>query len=377
VDALVALTGELIVAKNTIAHLAMVADQNENALAPMLSEARSRLERLVGRLKETALNLRVMPLRSVFERFQRVVRELALELGKPTVLIVEGEDTEADKAVVELLFEPLLHIVRNALDHGVEPAGRRAAAGKPPIATLRLSARREGEHVAIEVEDDGGGVDTARVRALAAERNLIDRAALDSLSEGEVLDLIFLPGFSTKAGVSELSGRGVGMDAVRTSVERLGGRVSVTSEAGHGTRFRLQLPYSLMVTKVITVEAGGQTFGLPLETVVEIVRVPRDSLQPMGSIEAFAWRDIAAPLVDLAEILGRPRRSDARPLALAVVISLNGEFAAVEVDRLGEEMEVILKPFEGLLTGMAGIAGAAVLGDGQVLLVLDIRQLLT
>jgi two-component system chemotaxis sensor kinase CheA len=376
VDALVALTGELIVAKNTIAHLTTLADESHNALAPMLSEARFRLERLVGRLKDTALNLRVIPLRAVFERFQRIVRELGLELGKPAMLVVEGEDTEADKAIVELLFEPLLHIVRNALDHGVEPAGRRAAVGKPPIATLRLSARREGEHVVIEVEDDGAGIDAARVRALAVERNLIDRVALDALAEDEVLELIFLPGFSTKARVSELSGRGVGMDAVRTSVERLGGRVGVASEFGHGTRFRLHLPYSLMVTKVITVEAGGQIFGLPLETVVEIVRVPRDSVQPMGSIEAFVWRDSAMPLVDLAEVLGKPRRRDASLSALAVVISLAGQFAAVGVDRLGQEMEVILKPVEGLLTGMAGIAGATVLGDGQVLLVLDIRDLL-
>jgi len=376
VDALVALTGELIVAKNAIAHLAALAGENRNVLAPMLNDAHLRLERLVGRLKDTALNLRVAPLRPVFERFQRIVRELALELGKPTRLVVEGEDTEADKSIVDLLFEPLLHIVRNAMDHGVEPAATRAAAGKPEIAALRLSARREGEHVVIEVEDDGGGIDAARVGALAAQRRLIDPAALDSLSEDEVVELIFLPGFSTKDGVSNLSGRGVGMDAVRTAAQRLGGDVGVTSQAGHGTRFTLRLPFSLMVTRVITVECGGQTFGLPLESVVETVRVARDSLRPLGTIEAFVWRDGAVPLVDLAELIGKPRPRQAGPFALAVVIALAGQFAAIEVDKLGAEMEVILKPVDGLLTGAAGIAGATVLGDGQVLLVLDIRDLL-
>jgi two-component system chemotaxis sensor kinase CheA len=376
IDSLVSLTGELIVVKNAIAHLVDMASQSRNPLAPPLNEAHLRLQRLVGKLQETALNLRVTPLRSVFERFQRIVRELAIDLGKPTALVLEGEDTEADKAIVEQLFEPLLHIVRNAMDHGVEPAPTRRRAGKPDIATLRLSARREGEHVVIEVEDDGAGIDRARVSEIAAERGLIDRAALEGSSESELLELIFLPGFSTKGRVSELSGRGVGMDAVRAIVERMSGRVGVASEAGRGTRFTLHLPFSLMVTKVITIEASGQTFGLPLDSVVETVRVPRETRRPLGSIEAFVWRNGAVPLVDLADILGLERRSAANPFAFVVVLSVSGQFAAIEVDRLGEEIEVILKPVDGLLTGAVGIAGATVLGDGQVLLVLDVRELL-
>jgi two-component system chemotaxis sensor kinase CheA len=376
VDALVSLAGELIVVKNTIAHIAAMAGEGQNPLAPRLSQANLQLERLVGKLKETALNLRVTPLRSVFERIQRLVRELAADLGKPTMLVVEGEDTEADKAIVDLLFEPLLHIIRNAMDHGVEAPTARAVAGKPEIATLRLSARRESGYVLIEVEDDGAGIDTARLRTLAADRNLIDRDALASVSESEALELIFLPGLTTKQEVSDLSGRGVGMDAVRANVERMGGRVSLTSETGRGTRFQLHLPFSLMVTKVITVEVSGQIFGLPLESVVETVRIPRDALHPIGTIEAFAWRSGVVPLLDLADILGRERRRAVSPFAFVVVLSLAGQFAAVEVDRLGEEMEVILKPIDGLLTGAAGIAGATILGDGQVLLVLDIRDFL-
>ena len=376
VNALVALTGELIVAKNAIAHIAKSADETGSALAPALKAERARLERLLARLQETALNLRVVPLRSVFERFQRVVRELALDLAKPTALAIEGDDTEADRTIVEMLFEPLLHIVRNAMDHGVEAQSERAAAGKPATATVGLRARRQGPHVVIEVDDDGRGIDIARVRATAAERNILDSAALSSASDEEILDLIFKPGFSTRKAVSDLSGRGVGMDAVRTIVERVGGRVSVESEPGRGTLFQLTLPFSMMITRVMTVEAGGQMFGIPLDAVIETLRVPRERIQAIGSAGAFVLRDRTIPLVDLAQILGARREAVASSDALAVVASIGGQLGAVEVDRLGERMDVILKPIDGLLAGAAGVAGATLTGDGQVLLVLDLQELL-
>ena len=376
VNALVALTGELIVAKNAIAHISKTADETRNPLAPVLKAERARLERLLARLQETALNLRVVPLRSVFERFQRIVRELALDLTKPTVLVIQGDDTEADRTIVEMLFEPLLHIVRNAMDHGVESQSERAAAGKPAVATIGLRARRQGPHIVVEVDDDGRGIDIARVRATAAERNILDIAALSSASDGEILDLIFMPGFSTRKAVSALSGRGVGMDAVRTIVERVGGRVSVASEPDRGARFRLTLPFSVMVTSVMTVEVGGQMFGIPLDAVVETLRVPRERIQAIGSAGAFVLRDRTIPLVDLAQILGARREAAAGSDALVVVASVGGQLGAVEVDRLGERMDVMLKPVDGLLSGLAGIAGTTLLGDGQVLLVLDLAELL-
>ena len=376
VNALVALTGELIVAKNAITHLSKTADETGNALASALKAERSRLERLLARLQETALNLRVVPLKSVFERFQRIVRELALDLAKPSVLVIQGDDTEADRTIVEMLFEPLLHIVRNAMDHGVESQSERAAAGKPATATIGLRARRQGPHIVVEVDDDGRGIDIARVRATAAERNILDRAALSSASDEEILDLIFMPGFSTRKAVSALSGRGVGMDAVRTIVERVGGRVSVASEPDRGARFRLTLPFSVMVTSVMTVEVSGQMFGMPLDAVVETLRVPRERIQAIGSAGAFVLRDRTIPLVDLAQILGARREAAAGSDALVVVASVGGQLGAVEVDRLGERMDVILKPIEGLLAGAVGVAGTTLTGDGRVLLVLDLQELL-
>ncbi len=376
VDTLVALTAELIVAKNAVARIAKSAEETGNALAPMLKDERARLDRLLGRLQETVLNLRVVPLRVVFQRFQRIVRELAIELAKPTVLVIEGEDTEADRTIADMLFEPLLHIIRNAMDHGIESEPERRATGKPVIATIALQARRQGENVVIEIRDDGRGIDKARVRNIASERKIIDSAALSAATEADLLELIFVPGFSTREAATNLSGRGVGMDAVRSAVERIGGRVGVESLAGQGTTFRLTLPFSIMVTRVMTVKSCGQVFGVPLDSIVESVRVPRSRLQAIGSAETFVLRDRTIPLVDLAEILGTPRERDRDSDVLAVVVSIAGQVGAVEVDQLGDRLDVILRPIDGLLSGALGIAGATLTDDGQVLLVLDLQELL-
>jgi two-component system, chemotaxis family, sensor kinase CheA len=376
VDALVALTGELIVAKNAIAHIARSADESGNALAHTLRDERARLDRLLARLQETVLNLRVVPLRTVFQRFQRAVRELAIALGKPTTLVIEGEDTETDRTIAEMLFEPLLHIVRNAMDHGIEPERERATTGKPPIATIGLRAHRDGENVVIEISDDGKGIDVERVRSVAEQQKVVESGTLSAATEQDILDLIFMPGFSTRDTVSDVSGRGVGMDAVRSVVERIGGSVAVESKLGHGATFRLTLPFSVMVTRVMTVETRGQVFGIPLDAIVESLRVPRARIQPIGSVEAFVLRDRTIPLIDLATVLGSQPQGDRTSDVIAVVVSVAGQLGAMEVDRLGERMDVILRPFDGLLAGAPGIAGVTLMGDGQVLLVLDLGELL-
>ena len=376
VDTLVALTAELIVAKNANARIAKSAQESGNVLASALQGERARLDRLLARLQETVLNLRVVPLRTVFQRFQRIVRELAIELSKPTVLAIEGEDTETDRTIADILFEPLLHIVRNAMDHGIETEAERRAAGKPVIATIALRARRHGENVVIEIGDDGRGINTARLRDVANERRVVDSASLAAASEQDLLDLIFMPGFSTKEAVTDLSGRGVGMDAVLSSVERIGGRVGVESALGKGATFRLTLPFSVMVTRVMTIGACGQTFGIPLDAIVESLRLPRSRIQTIGPVETFELRDRTIPLIDLAEVLGAPRKRERGSDVLAVVASVAGQVGAFEVDELGERIDVILRPIDGLLSGAPGIAGATLTDDGQVLLVLDLQELL-
>ena len=376
IDALVRLTGELTVAKNSIGHVAGLAQANHDSIAALLKNHHGVLERLVGELQSSVLAMRVLPLRSVLQRFPRVLREMSVSLGKTVNLRIEGDDTEADKAIVEMLFEPLLHIVRNALDHGVEPTDERMVRGKPPVAVLRIRAARQGDRVHIEVSDDGRGIDVERVREIATERGMVTDDSLRLMTEADVVDLVFAPGFSTAARVTELSGRGVGMDAVRSAVERLGGRVSIESRKGHGTTVKLLLPFSVMMTHIMTVEAGGQMFGIPLDGVVETVRVAKEAVMRVGVAHAIVLRDRTIPVFDLARTLGvNVERADETE-AIIVVVAFGDQLGGIQVDRLGDRMEVMLAPLEGLLSGTPGLAGTTLLGDGRVLLVLDIGELL-
>ncbi|MEI9994682.1 MAG: chemotaxis protein CheA [Rhizomicrobium sp.] len=376
IDALVSLTGELMVAKNAIGHIAKRAGSGEGDVAALLKQEYARLERLTARLQESVLALRVLPLRNVFQRFSRVIRELAVDLDKPASLVTEGDDTEADKAIVEMLFEPLLHIVRNAMDHGIEAPKDRVASGKPVVATIRLRASRQGDHVVVEVADDGAGVDLDRVREVALQRGVATLESLSAMSDRDLADLIFAPGFSTASAVTDLSGRGVGLDAVRAAVERIGGRVGLSTDRGKGSTVRFTLPFSIMMTRVMTVEAGGQLFGIPLDSVVETARLPRERIRPIGKIAAFVLRDRTIPLIDLAATLGRGGTSPPAHEAFVVIAQMATELGALEIDRLGERMDIMLRPTEGLLAGTPGIAGTTLMGDGRVLLVLDLADLL-
>jgi two-component system, chemotaxis family, sensor kinase CheA len=379
IDALVSLTGELLVAKNALGHASAQAQGGLDvaALAAMLKDQHAVLQRLVNELQRSVLSIRVLQMRYVFQRFPRLVRELVVSLGKPAHLVTEGDDTEADKVIVESLFEPLLHVLRNALDHGVETTAARVAAGKPAAATITLRARRENDNVIVEVADDGVGVDVARVRAVAAQRGVASPDSLAAMPDADVVDLIFAPGFSTAAHVTSLSGRGVGMDAVRSAIEQLGGRVAIESRLGQGTTVRFTLPFAILMSRVLTVEAGGQLFGIPLDAVLETVRIRHDEIKPIGSARAFVLRNRMTPLIDLGELLGhQPESTPAADATNAVVVMAGGHMGGLEVDRLGDRLDVLLKPMDGLLAGIPGISGTTLLGDGRVLLVLDLQELL-
>lgn len=376
VDSLVRLAGELTVVKNAIGHAVKLARSGNASFADLLKERHGALERLVGELQRSVLRMRVRPMSAVLLRFPRLVREMAAALGKSVKLVIEGDRTEADKAIVEMLFEPLLHVVRNAIDHGVESERERTAAGKPATATLRIEAQRHGDQVLIEVSDDGAGIDLARVRDVAVKRGIITEEQRLAMTDAEALELIFAPGFSTTDRVTQVSGRGVGMDAVRTAVERIGGRVAVASLPGRGTNVELSLPFSVMMTHVMTVEAGGQMFGLPLEAIIETTRVPRAAISSIGAAPAVVLRNRALPLIDLGTALGVEARRTGEDGATVVVAAANGEWGAFRVDRIVERLDLILKPLEGLLAGTPGILGTTLLGDGRVLLVLDIAEML-
>ncbi|HEY0962146.1 MAG TPA: ATP-binding protein, partial [Pseudomonadales bacterium] len=319
-EALVRLVGELTIVKNALGHTANLAQLDAAGASTALKDQHAVLDRITGEMQRAVLGMRVLPLRTVFSRFPPLVREMTAALGKQARLTITGEATEADKAIVEALFEPLLHVLRNAIGHGIEDAATRTRNGKDPVALLALHAAREGDRVIVEVQDDGGGIDLARVGALAVERGLVTRDALATMTAADVANFVFAPGFSTAASVTELSGRGVGMDAVRTAIGRIGGTVTLHSDPGHGTRVRFSLPFSVMMTQVMTVEAGGQRFGIPLDAVVETLRVPVAELTRVGAAHAIAHRNRTLPLLELGQLLQIGTQAPQAGEALVVVV---------------------------------------------------------
>ncbi len=379
VDRLMNLIGELVVSKNALPFLARRAERvhGSREMAREIKDQYAVIDRLAQEMQGAIMQVRMIPVSEVFERFPRLVRDLARKLDKRIALVIEGEETAADKTIIELLGDPLLHIVRNAIDHGIEPAAQREAAGKSGGATLRLSARQEGDQVVIEVADDGRGIDPARMRRSAVEKGLLDAEQADRLSDQEAVNLIFRAGFSTAAEISDLSGRGVGMDVVRTTVDRLGGTVGVASAIGQGTRVRLSLPLSVAITRVMTVEAGGTLFGIPMVLIGETVRLDPVRVREIKRAKTFVLRNEVVPLRHLADLLGLPAPPpdpDVHPAVL--VVRVGGAPVGLVVDRFREGMDVILKPMDGVLAGLRGYAGTALLGDGSVLLVLDLKEVL-
>lgn len=377
VDHLVRLAGELTVTKNAIGHIAKRASDEDADVARLLQRSHDTLQGLVGELQHAVMGMRVLPLRHAFQRFPRLVREMGQASGKPAELVVEGEDTEADKTIVEMLFEPLLHVIRNALDHGIEDAAQRRERGKPERGTIVLSAQRRGDQVVVEVRDDGGGIDIPRVRDVAIQRGVLDAGTANQLSDERVADLIFEPGFSTAASVSNVSGRGVGMDAVRAAVRRVGGQVNVVSAARTGTTVRFSLPFTIMMTQVLTVTAGAQIFGIPIDSIAETLQIDAASIVPVGPAHAMVLRNSTLPVISLADALNLDGAVAASRHATMVVVASQGRLGVLRVDAIGERLDILLKPLEGLLSGMPGIAGSTVLGDGSVLLVLDVSELFT
>jgi two-component system chemotaxis sensor kinase CheA len=292
-------------------------------------------------------------------------------------LVTRGETAEADKTIVDRLFEPLVHLVRNAVDHGIESPGQRKAAGKPEVATISIVASRLGDRFLIELIDDGRGIDPVAVRRKASEKRVLPADELTELTDEQIIDLVFAPGFSTAAEVSDISGRGIGMDVVRTVVEQIGGRVSLASRLGTGTTVRLDLPMTIAMSRIMVVETGGQLFGISMDAVSETVRVTPDRISRVKNNFGFVLRGRIVPVVSLAELMKLPEAAkEAAAARMFVVIEAAGRIAAFEVDAIRERLDVVLKPMQGLLENARGYAGTTLLGDGRILLVLDVKEIL-
>ncbi|MET0238873.1 MAG: chemotaxis protein CheA [Sphingobium sp.] len=373
VDALADGLGGLLVAINALAPLAEKAGQVDRTLAAAIRTVQAGIERAATDLHASVDAVRSVPLEPALRRLPRLAREIAADAGKSVSLTIIGEGLEVDRQIADGLFEPLVHLLRNAIDHGIEPPEKRISAGKPPEGSVTLRFARDGDMIVAVLADDGGGIDPDMIRAKAAARGLMTADAADALDDGAALRLIFLPGFSTAETVTELSGRGVGMDAVRMAVERMRGTIAIDSRPGEGTQFHLRFPASALTTRLLVVEAGGDRYGVALDQVVETVRVDAGALLPIGGGTACVLRGRTVPVLSLAALLGRTERETAP--AKLLVTRASGEAVALRVDGFAERIDMLVRPPVGMLAAVPGVGGSALMGDGAVLLVLDLPGL--
>ncbi|MEM7246788.1 MAG: Hpt domain-containing protein [Acidobacteriota bacterium] len=334
-----------------------------------------RAGQLIVNLRERVRALQMLPVSTLFDMYPRMVRDIAKELSKKVRMVVDGEHTELDRKVLDAIRDPMVHLIRNAIDHGIEQPERREREGKTPVGTLRLAARAEGDHVVIEIEDDGGGIDPIRIKTGAVKKELITEAEASALSDEQAMQLIFAPGFSSKEEVTGLSGRGVGMDVVRDKVESLDGRIAVWSEPGHGTRMALRLPLTLAMARVLLLRAGGLLLAVPSTSVAEVLKVEEQEVRHVEAYEAIEWHDRTIPIVSLAHVLeheslvGDGRRT-------VVVLSFEEHVVGFVVDGMEGEREVVVKRLDEFLGRVPNVAGATILSSGEIVVVLHVPQLI-
>jgi two-component system chemotaxis sensor kinase CheA len=374
IERLVNLVGELVINQ---AMLSQSFAEAGLATDGKISSGLDEFLQLTRDIQESVMMIRAQPVKALFQRMGRIVRESSEAVGKSVRLVTEGEATEIDKTMIERLSDPLTHMIRNAVDHGLETPEKRKAAGKAAEGTVILTACHRSGRVVIEIRDDGAGIDRAKVQARAEERGLIPPGL--AMTEAEIDNLLFLPGFSTADQVSKLSGRGVGMDVVRNAINALGGRIGIASEQGRGTAFTISLPLTLAVLDGMVVECAGEMLVVPLSAVAETLRLGSADLSAVGpSAIAVRVRDSFVPLLDLAAVLGyAPRRTDYADSIALLIAEEDGARAAVVVDRIADQRQVVIKGIEDRYGRVPGVAAATILGDGRIALILDPGDLMS
>jgi two-component system chemotaxis sensor kinase CheA len=380
IDRLMNLISEMVVAKNALPYLANRAEKEYGAhsFSKEIKNQYTIINRITQEMQDAIMQVRMMPVSFIFQRFSRLVRDISHKLGKEVNLVIEGEETEADKDIIEMLADPLIHIIRNSLDHGLESPDERSACGKPTAGRLTIRAIQESDRLIIEIIDDGRGIDLNIVKRVAYEKGVIDEIKLETISDQEAINLIFLPGFSTAKSTSDLSGRGVGMDVVRNTINKLGGTIDLKSEIGKGTTVRLSIPFSLAVTNVMIIETGEQIFGVPMEFIVETVRIVDSEIRTIKRQKTSSLRGRIVPILalnDLLNLSASPRINEEGKYAV-LIVKVGTEEIGLLVDDFHEVIDVILKPMPGHLGKISYYAGTAILGDGSVLLVLNLKELI-
>ena len=369
-DRIMNMVGELVLIRNRLATLQSTIGNDE------MSKTVSALDVVTSDLQTAAMKTRMQPIKKVFGRFPRVVRDLARSLKKEIHLEQMGEDTDLDKNLVEALADPLVHLVRNAVDHGIELPDVREASGKPRVGTVTLSAEQEGDHILLTISDDGAGMDPEKLRSKAVEKGLMDTDAAARLSERECFELIFAAGFSTKTEISDVSGRGVGMDVVKTRIAQLNGTISIDSKAGRGSTIQIKVPLTLAIMPTLMVVLGQQIFALPLVSVGEIIDFDMDKVSRVDGQQVMVVRGKALPFFYLSEWLVRGAPPFGGKSGHVVIVSIGTQRVGLLVDQLIGQEEVVIKPLGALLQGTSGLAGATITGDGRIALILDLPSLI-
>lgn len=369
-DIIMNMVGELVLVRNRLTSLGLTSDDED------LTKAVSNLDAVTTDLQGAVMKTRMQPIKKVFGRFPRVVRDLARSLNKDIQLVLVGEETDLDKNLVEALADPLVHLVRNSVDHGVEEPDVREAKGKPRQGTVTLSASQEGDHILLTIKDDGAGMNAEKLKEIAISRGVLDADAAARMPDKEAFSLIFAPGFSTKTEISEVSGRGVGMDVVKTKITQLNGTVNIDSEMGVGTILEIKVPLTLAILPTLMVVVGKQTFALPLAAVNEIFHLDLTNTNRVDGQLTIIVREKAIPLFYLDQWLVRNYKEQARDKGHVVIVQLGNQQVAFVVDRLIGQEEVVIKPLDRLLHGTPGMAGATITSDGGIALIIDIPSML-
>jgi two-component system chemotaxis sensor kinase CheA len=383
-DALLNLVGELVIDRTRLAQLgsSLVDEFGDHGTLADLQQTALHIGRITDELQEQVMKSRMLPVESVFNRLPRVVRDIAAKQGKQIDFVIDGKDTELDRSVIEEIGDPLLHLIRNAVDHGIETPHERTAAGKPPTGQLRISARHADSFILITLEDDGHGINIEAVKRKAVERGVVTQEHADRMADAEAVQLIFAPGLSTAQTLSDVSGRGVGMDVVRANVEKLNGSVTVETRFGQGTTFTVRLPLTLAIVQALLVRVAGGIYALPIHAVTETLRVEPHQIHRVNHREAIQLRDSVLPLVSVRHVFGAGPEDDtdvgpANGTRLVVAVTTaNSRPVGLIVDGLVGEQEIVIKPLGHLVGDVAGVSGAAILGDGSVALIVDVAALI-
>lgn len=375
-DNLINLVGEMVITRTRLVKIGddLQTQDQSNTLVGSLNETNVYLGRLMSDLQESVMKLRMVPISTVFSRYPRLVRDFCRKTGKKIDLIIKGEETELDKTVIEMIGDPLTHIIRNSVDHGIETPAERLAAGKTEIGTITLDAYHEGNHIAIIVSDDGAGLNLKKIFDKALKEGLVGEK--ENLTDKDIANLIFLPGFSTADQVTDISGRGVGMDVVKKSLNSLGGLIDIKTKQAEGTSFIIRLPLTLAIIQALLVEVAEEIYAVPLSSVIETLIIKNSDIKTVGGLQMVQLRGNTLPIISLKEKFGLLESDDIKEETFVVVVGLGDKAIGLVVDELQGQQEIVIKTLGEYLNGLPGIAGATILGDGKVTLILDIGSLI-